>query len=60
MDTPNSKTNVVKVRIEDLESKVRSKDDIDTVLRQCCKSFALTFRPILPARQVMNSHKILA
>ena len=27
----------IKVRIEELESKIRSKDDLDNVLRQCCK-----------------------
>ena len=26
----------IKVRIEELESKIRSKDDLDNVLRQCC------------------------
>ena len=27
----------IKVRIEELESKIRNKDDLDNVLRQCCK-----------------------
>lgn len=28
---------IINVRVEELDTKMRSKDDVDMVLRQCCK-----------------------
>ena len=37
MDLIDQNNKLVKVRIEELESKIRSKKDLYYVLRQCCK-----------------------
>ena len=37
MDLIDQNNKLVKVRIEELESKIRSKKDLYYILRQCCK-----------------------
>ena len=37
MDLVDQVSKLVKVRIEELESKIRSKKDLYYILRQCCK-----------------------
>lgn len=31
-----SRAEIIKVRVEELDTKMRSKEDVDMVLRQCC------------------------
>ena len=40
----------IQMKVEDLEKRIRSKDDLYYILRQCCKSHLHnSFRPILLA-----------
>lgn len=39
----------VAVRMEELESKIRSKEDLNYLLRNCCELLLITFRSILPS-----------
>ena len=41
MDLVDKTNKLIKVRIEELESKIRSKKDLYYVLRQCCKPVCL-------------------
>ena len=51
MDLIDQNNKLVKVRIEELESKIRSKKDLYYILRQCCKlRYDLLIRPILFTR----------
>ena len=48
----------VAVRMEELESKIRSKEDLNYLLRNCCEPFLITFRPILPSSRQSLSNQI--
>ena len=51
MDLIDQNNKLVKVRIEELESKIRSKKDLYYILRQCCKlRYDLLIRSILFTR----------
>ena len=43
MDFVDETNRLIKVRIEELESKIRSKKDLYYILRQCCKQILLLY-----------------
>ena len=57
MDLIDQSNKLIKVRIEELESKIRSKKDLYYILRQWCKFAFYIFRSILYPRRkpVINS-----
>ena len=58
MDLLDHTNKLIKIRIEELENKIKSKSDLYYVLCQWCMYFIYIIRPILNTIQKLNINQI--